>query len=86
MSIPQVLLAEAEDGPGFSVTVCPPADIGHDAVFPDYITARTYARRLRWAHGWELVDRVDTRTRKAAEEREILRIETKRAKLSISGR
>jgi hypothetical protein len=50
---------------------------------PDYITARTYARRLRWAHGWKLVVRVDVKTRKAAEALETLRIETKRARLSI---
>lgn len=82
---PQVLLAEAEDGPGFSVIVCPPTDIGHDAEFPDYIAARTYARWLRWAHGWKLIDRVDLKTRKAAEQVELLRVETRRSKLSIRG-
>ena len=32
---PKVLLAESEDGPGYSVTVLPPQAIGHDRCFDD---------------------------------------------------
>ncbi|HXH53541.1 MAG TPA: hypothetical protein VNH53_08965 [Sphingomicrobium sp.] len=83
---PQVLLAEAEEGDGFAVTVCPPpAGPGHDRCFPDYIAARTYARRLRWANGWALVDRVDPRTKRKAEEAEQRRVEAKRMGLRYGG-
>jgi hypothetical protein len=76
---PQVLLAEGDDGEGYCVTVCPPpTGPGHDQCFRDYISARTHARLLRWRHGWKLVDRVDARVRKAAEEAETARIEAKR--------
>ena len=62
-----VLLAEAVDGEGYSVTVIPTPDgPGHDRDFADYLAARTYARLLRFGHGWPLVDRVDERTRRAA--------------------
>ena len=83
-AVPQVLLAEAEDG-GFAVIVCPTQDIGHDQVFATYIGARTHARRLRFAFGWKLVDRVDAKTRRAAEEAEERRVEARRATLSIRG-
>lgn len=63
---PKVLLAEAEDGDGFCVTVLPPQEVGHDRCFEDYLFARAYARLLRFGHGWELVDRVDERTRRRA--------------------
>lgn len=63
---PKVLLAEADDGPGYCVTVLPAQEIGHDRCFPDYLSARAYARLLRFGHGWLLVDRVDERTRRAA--------------------
>ncbi|WP_324808746.1 hypothetical protein SH584_04055 [Sphingomonas sp. LY29] len=63
---PKVLLAEAEDGMGYAVTVLPAQDVGHDRQFTNYLQARTYARLLRFGHGWQLVDRCDERTRKAA--------------------
>jgi hypothetical protein len=76
---PSVLLAENDEGDGFCVTVCPPpAGPGHDQCFPEYITARTYARRIRFANGWRLVDRVDSRVRAKAEEAERLKLEAKR--------
>ena len=62
---PKVLLAESEDGPGYSVTVLPPQAIGHDRCFDDYLNARAYARLLRFGHGWQLVDRCDERVKKA---------------------
>ena len=65
---PKILLAEAEEGEGFCVTVCPPpAGPGHDRCFAGYLNARAYARLLRWANAWELVDRVDAATKKRAE-------------------
>jgi len=83
---PDILLAEADGEPGFCVTVVPPpAGPGHDQCFVTYIEARTYARRLRFANGWRLVDRVDARTRKAAEEAEDRRVEARRGRLSIRG-
>lgn len=84
---PDILLAEADDGPGFCVTVVPPpTGPGHDRCFAGYIEARTYARSLRWAGiGQKLIDRVDARTRKAAEEAEELRLEQRRGRLSIRG-
>jgi hypothetical protein len=83
---PDILLAESEDGYGFAVTVVPPpTGPGHDRDFSGYIDARTYARGLRWANGWKLVDRVDARTRKAAEETERLRVEARRSGLSVRG-
>ena len=61
-----VLLTEAVDGEGYSVTVNPtPEGPGHDRDFSDYLAARTYARLLRFGHGWALVDRCDVRTRSA---------------------
>ena len=64
---PKVLLAEAEDGPGFCVSVIPPpTGPGHDRCFDDYLNARAYARLLRFGHNWKLVDRVDERTRRKA--------------------
>lgn len=79
---PKILLAENEEGDGFCVTVCPPpAGPGHDQCFPDYISARTYARLLRFGHSWELVDRVDPKVRAAAEEAEQRRLEAKRGRL-----
>jgi len=80
---PQILLAESEGG--FSVTVSPSQYVGHDQDFPDYISARTHARRLRFACGWVMIDRVDPKTRGAAEEAEQRRIEEKRGRLSIVG-
>jgi hypothetical protein len=66
---PRVLLAEADEGPGYCVTVIPPpAGPGHDKCFTSYLHARAYARLLRFGHGWLVVDRVDAETRKAAEE------------------
>jgi len=82
---PDILLAEAEGEPGFCVTVAPPDGPGHDQCFAGYIEARTYARRLRFANGWKLVDRVNARTRKAAEEAEDRRVEARRGRLSIRG-
>ena len=64
--LPKVLLAEADDGDGFCVTVSPPQEVGHDRCFDDYLNARAYARLLRFGHGWLLVDRVDERTRRKA--------------------
>lgn len=76
---PSILLAEAEDGPGYCVTVIPPpTGVGHDQCFPGYISARTYARSLRWSHGWKLVDRVDAKAKRAAEQAEELRLAAKR--------
>jgi hypothetical protein len=76
---PQVLLAENEEGDDFCVSVLPPpANVGHDQCFPDYISARTYARHLRFANGWHLIDRVDPHTRRATEEAEERRLEAKR--------
>jgi hypothetical protein len=64
---PKILLAEAEEGEGFCVTVIPPQPIGHDQCFDDYLRARAYARVLRLGNGWELFDRVDDKTRRSAE-------------------
>ena len=71
---PSVLLAEAEDGPGFCVTVCPPpVGPGHDRCFDQYLAARAYARLLRFGNGWELVDRVDATTKKRADAADMAR-------------
>lgn len=57
---PSILLAEAEDGPGFNVSVLPPpVGVGHDRQFDCYLRARAYARLLRFGNGWKLVDRCD---------------------------
>ena len=65
---PKILLAEGEDGEGFCVTVIPPpAGVGHDRCFAEYLGARAYARLLRFGSAWELVDRVDPATRRRAE-------------------
>jgi hypothetical protein len=75
---PAVLLAEHEDGDGFCVSVVPPpAGVGHDRCFGSYLDARAYARLLRFGNGWEIVDRVDPKTRKAAEEAEQRRLEAR---------
>jgi hypothetical protein len=64
---PKIVLAEAEDGAGFAVTVIPPpVGQGHNKCFASYLQARAYARLLRFGHGWLLVDRCDARTKKAA--------------------
>lgn len=66
---PQILLAEHQEGEGFCVEVIPPpAGPGHDRCFPDYLSARAYARLLRLGHGWHIVDRCDPKVRKAAED------------------
>ncbi len=62
---PKILLAEADDGPGYCVTILPPQQVGHNRCFPDYLNARAYARLLRFGHGWQLVDRCDARTKAA---------------------
>lgn len=75
---PKVLLTEADEGPGFCVSVLPPpTGPGHDQCFQSYIGARTYARMLRWSNGWQLVDRVDPKTKRVAEERERERLAQK---------
>lgn len=75
---PSILLAEGEDGQGYCVTVLPPPKgPGHDRCFNGYIAARTYARMLRWSNGWQLVDRVDPKTKRVAEERERERLAQK---------
>jgi hypothetical protein len=75
---PSVLLAERDDGSGFCVEVIPPpAGPGHDRCFDSYLHARAYARLLRLGHGWVIVDRVDPKTRKAAEEAEQRRLVTR---------
>ena len=59
---PTILLVEADDGPGFTVSVLPPpTGPGHDRHFDDYLYARAYARLLRFGNGWKLVDRCDQR-------------------------
>lgn len=71
---PRILLAEAEDGPAYCVTVCPPpVGPGHDRCFDQYLAARAYARLLRFGNGWELVDRVDARTKQRAEAADLAR-------------
>jgi hypothetical protein len=64
---PKILLAEADEGDGYCVTILPPpTGPGHDRCFDHYLAARAYARLLRFGHGWLLVDRVDERTRRKA--------------------
>jgi hypothetical protein len=73
---PSVVLAEIAEGDGFCVEVIPPpAGPGHDRCFSSYLDARAYARLLRFGNGWEIVDRVDPKTRKAADEAEQRRLE-----------
>jgi hypothetical protein len=71
---PKILLAENVEGDGFCVSLLPPpVGPGHDRCFANYLGARAYARLLKFGNGWELIDRVDTKTRKAAEEADLAR-------------
>lgn len=59
---PAILVAEEDDQ--IAVTIIPPpAGVGHDRAFADYLSALRYAQRLRAEFGWRLVNRVDARTR-----------------------
>lgn len=61
----QILFSEAEDRPGFCVTVLPPQEVGRDRCFDNCLFARGYARLLKFGLGWLLVDHVGQRIKKA---------------------
>lgn len=65
---PKILLAEAEDGPGHCVSICPPpAGRAHDYCFRSYGSDREYAAPLEREFAWLVIDRVDREVERQCE-------------------